>query len=78
MHLLPLHLDIKGHCSCFCLSLNSHQELLTQFLPNPENPAFGDSLPLSVGIILFLSPLMFNFALGCLLTYFFQVALLAK
>lgn len=33
MHLLSLHLDTKGHCSCSCCSLNSHQEPLVQFLP---------------------------------------------
>lgn len=39
MHFLPLHLDIKGHCSCFCRSLNSSQELLMQFLSTkPRKP----------------------------------------
>lgn len=45
-----------------------------QFLSvKPRNPASGDSLPLSVGTILIPSPSMYNFALVCLLTYFFQM-----
>lgn len=71
MHLLPLHLDIKGRSSCFCHSL-SHIRSCSRsfFLLNPENPAFGDTLPLSVGTILISSPLVYNFALGFILTYF--------
>lgn len=45
-----------------------------QFLSiKPRNPAFGDLLLPSVGTILIPSPLMYNFALICLLTYLFQM-----